>query len=517
MLHLMLENNHLLLPSMKAITFILSTLFATQITWAQQQDVTTVNLLSDGSTYTGDMKYNLPHGQGTFVMASGDKYVGQFQDGKYEGFGTYTYANGAKYVGEWHANLKHGSGTYVFDSGDKFTGEFKNDMPHGQGIMTYANGDEYIGQWKEFNRSGQGTMTFADGDKYVGQFQDDQYEGEYKDGEYNGFGTYTFFNGEKHVGIWENGQLIINGTPSEELSETLAEQVATTVSDLVPQSAIDAYNKAIDLLKAQNYTQAAKLLREAANHGLAEAQHNLACLYAEGLGVPKDVNQMAKLYRKAADQGHVLSQYALGRSYTLGEGNPEDIAQAAKWFSKAANQGLADAQWAYGLLLFGGKGVSQNQAEAVKWYRKAAEQDHANACLSLGKCYNLGELALDDGSNIAISIVQYSDTGFFENSGNSRIDLNTFATEEESGSKLLFIIEMAPKKKDWVWDVEDIVNNKEYASINHTKTVLKKKGCVQGLYSFPIERFIDEKSILEALQEFLDFCKENDIAELEIM
>lgn len=445
MLHLMLENNHLLLPSMKAITFILSTLFATQITWAQQQDVTTVNLLSDGSTYTGDMKNNLPHGQGTFVMASGDKYVGQFQDGKYEGFGTYTYANGAKYVGEWHANLKHGSGTYVFDSGDKFTGEFKNDMPHGQGIMTYANGDEYIGQWKEFNRSGQGTMTFADGDKYVGQFQDDQYEGEYKDGEYNGFGTYTFFNGEKHVGIWENGQLIINGTPSEELSETLAEQVATTVSDLVPQSAIDAYNKAIDLLKAQNYTQAAKLLRE------------------------------------------------------------------------AANQGLADAQWAYGLLLFGGKGVSQNQAEAVKWYRKAAEQDHANACLSLGKCYNLGELALDDGSNIAISIVQYSDTGFFENSGNSRIDLNTFATEEESGSKLLFIIEMAPKKKDWVWDVEDIVNNKEYASINHTKTVLKKKGCVQGLYSFPIERFIDEKSTLEALQEFLDFCKENDIAELEIM
>lgn len=76
---------------------------------------------------------------------------------------------------------------------------------------------------------------------------------------------------------------------------------------------------------------------------------------------------------------------------------------------------------------------------------------------------------------------------------------------------------MAPKKKDWVWDVEDIVNNKEYASINHTKTVLKKKGCVQGLYSFHIERFIDENSTLEALQEFLDFCKENDIAELEMV
>ena len=131
--------------------------------------------------------------------------------------------------------------------------------------------------------------------------------------------------------------------------------------------------------------------------------------------------------------------------------------------------------------------------------------------------YYLDELALDDGSNIAISIIQYSDTGYFENSGNSRVNINTFASEEESGSKLLFLIEMAPKKKDWVWDVEDIVNNKEYASINHTKTVLKKKGCVQGLYSFPIERFIDENSTLEALHEFVDFCKENDIAELDIV
>ena len=131
--------------------------------------------------------------------------------------------------------------------------------------------------------------------------------------------------------------------------------------------------------------------------------------------------------------------------------------------------------------------------------------------------YYLGEMELDNGSNIAISIIQYSDTGFFENTGNSRRDINSFATEEESGSKLLFIIEMVPKKKRWVWDIEDIVNNKEFASISHTKTVLQKNGCIQGLYSFPIERFIDEKSTLEALQEFVVFCKENDIAELEII
>lgn len=131
--------------------------------------------------------------------------------------------------------------------------------------------------------------------------------------------------------------------------------------------------------------------------------------------------------------------------------------------------------------------------------------------------YYLGEMEMDNGANIAISIIQYSDTGFFEKTGNSRRDIDSFATEEESGSKLLFIIEMVPKKKRWVWDIEDIVNNKEFASMSHTKTVLQKKGCVQGLYSFPIERFIDEKSTLEALQEFVDFCKESNIAELEII
>ena len=38
--------------------------------------------------------------------------------------------------------------------------------------------------------------------------------------------------------------------------------------------------------------------------------------------------------------------------------------------------------------------------------------------------------------------------------------------------------------------------------MNFKFSVLNKNGCRQGLYSFPIERFIDEKSSLQALQEF---------------
>ena len=131
--------------------------------------------------------------------------------------------------------------------------------------------------------------------------------------------------------------------------------------------------------------------------------------------------------------------------------------------------------------------------------------------------YYLGEMSCDDGSSVALSIVQYSDTGCFDIIESDPQKIETFAPEEESITKLLFIIECKPKKKEWVWDIEEIVKNKEFAGKNHTHTILEKKGCRQGLYSFPLERFVDEKSMIQALQEFCDFCKEQDIIELELV
>lgn len=132
--------------------------------------------------------------------------------------------------------------------------------------------------------------------------------------------------------------------------------------------------------------------------------------------------------------------------------------------------------------------------------------------------YYLGEYEEVNGDSSSISVIQYSDTGYFEKSDNSRTDIDSFAPEEESISKLLFIIEKKPKKiKNWVWDIEDIVMDKQYASKKHTSSVVDKKGCRQGIYSFPIERFIDEKSSVQALQEFLDFCKDNDIVNWDLV
>ncbi len=132
--------------------------------------------------------------------------------------------------------------------------------------------------------------------------------------------------------------------------------------------------------------------------------------------------------------------------------------------------------------------------------------------------YYLGEIELDNGDSCALSIIQYSDTGYFDADGESRTDINSFAEEEESASKLLFILEVKPRKKKWIWDIDEISLDKEYGSSKHVKDLLiSDKGNMQVLYSFTLNRFLNEKTSLNALHEFVDYCKNNDVVELSII
>jgi hypothetical protein len=76
----------------------------------------------------------------------------------------------------------------------------------------------------------------------------------------------------------------------------------------------------------------------------ADAQYNLGELYKDGRGVPQDYAEAARWFRKAADQGNAEAQNNLGELSKDGRGVPQDYAEAARWFRKAADQGHADAQ-----------------------------------------------------------------------------------------------------------------------------------------------------------------------------
>ena len=137
----------------------------------------------------------------------------------------------------------------------------------------------------------------------------------------------------------------------------------------------------------QDYAEALKWYRLAANQGKAAAQLNLGVMYHEGEGVPRDYVQALKWYRLAAAQRDALAQYNLGAMSSKGEGVPRDYAEALKWFRLAAAQGHAKAQYNLGAMYGKGQGVPQNSVQALKWLTLAAatfttEPEHGQAVQS---------------------------------------------------------------------------------------------------------------------------------------
>lgn len=137
----------------------------------------------------------------------------------------------------------------------------------------------------------------------------------------------------------------------------------------------------------------------------AKQQFALGSKYYHGKGVAQNYTEAAKWYRLAADQGNEGAQYMLGVMYESGEGVAQSFTEAAKWLRLAANQGDAGAQNNLGLMYNHGEGVAQNYTEAVKWFRLAAEQGTKEAQVSLGWYYmngnkNLTKESVDYGQAV---------------------------------------------------------------------------------------------------------------------
>src|SRR5712692_8832088 len=78
----------------------------------------------------------------------------------------------------------------------------------------------------------------------------------------------------------------------------------------------------------------------------AEAQHMLGFLYHFGVNyngakIPQDYKEAIRWYRLAADQGCADSQDQLGEMYISGKGSAQDYQEAAWGYRLAAEQGLS--------------------------------------------------------------------------------------------------------------------------------------------------------------------------------
>jgi TPR repeat protein len=61
----------------------------------------------------------------------------------------------------------------------------------------------------------------------------------------------------------------------------------------------------------KDFLKAFKYLKDAADHGIANAQFNLGVLYLDGTGVPQDTVEAMKWFKLAAAQGHPQAQDAV--------------------------------------------------------------------------------------------------------------------------------------------------------------------------------------------------------------
>lgn len=96
---------------------------------------------------------------------------------------------------------------------------------------------------------------------------------------------------------------------------------------------------------AQDPAIAAALYQKALETGASPvAWYELARLYEQGKGVPKDETKAQELLIKAAKQEYVLALYRLGQKYRDGDGVTQDNLSAHTWFAVAANYGSEDGK-----------------------------------------------------------------------------------------------------------------------------------------------------------------------------
>lgn len=132
----------------------------------------------------------------------------------------------------------------------------------------------------------------------------------------------------------------------------------------------------LKLIKKGNYSEEFQCYLKALeiNENNKYAQSNIGLCYEYGRGVNQDYYEAVKWYRKAAEQGHAGAQKNLGICYYNGRGVTQDYYEAVKWYRKAAEQGNANAMSWMGYFFENGEGVTKNLQEAIRWYKLGTEK-----------------------------------------------------------------------------------------------------------------------------------------------
>lgn len=138
----------------------------------------------------------------------------------------------------------------------------------------------------------------------------------------------------------------------------------------------------------ENYSRSAYWFYRAADGGIANAHYNLGVLYHQGMGVKTDLGEAIAWYENAAELGHPEAMYNLGIAYVEGVGVAQNIRRGVSFFRRAAASGIHQAAFNLGVLYESSFMGKADIEEALEWYQMAARSGHDQAAEAVARLSN---------------------------------------------------------------------------------------------------------------------------------
>ena len=135
---------------------------------------------------------------------------------------------------------------------------------------------------------------------------------------------------------------------------------------------------------ARNMEEAAFWYNQAAENGNPSAQFKYAIMLLEGKYVSRDEAKSKELMLKAADAGNAFAQFNHAQSLVAEHPGDTGIQKALPYFEKSAKQGVADAQYALAQIYMNSLGIPQEKRDQARtWMQRAALAGYDTAQLDL--------------------------------------------------------------------------------------------------------------------------------------
>ena len=152
------------------------------------------------------------------------------------------------------------------------------------------------------------------------------------------------------------------------------------------------FDQAVEDFNKGDYIKALNTFYILAKQDDAKSQYNVGLIYANGLGVTKDIDQAQNWYEKAAKHGNGAAQYNLAQLYTVeGENDSHAYKKAKYWYEKAVESGIPEAYNNLGTLLLEGLGTTKDEAKAFALFQQGAALGDASAKVNVAILYAWGD------------------------------------------------------------------------------------------------------------------------------